>query len=295
MSVIKLFAINPKDGTSTFDQVKFYEADDNAGTGAALVATEDIDTTTADIDFPGYTSYVHTTGDTAKYCNSKWYNSGSTLTSDYGDTWVLQGNDRIDTRFGQEMADTSNAVFSATEVDNFKDAALQEMYPELFANVIDASLTIVNSTTTQTYLYTVPAGIFAINEVGIGYPNHTAAQSRSFKIVKSTNYTIEGNTLKFDSISGFTNGYPIRLLASKKFQEIGELPKVYDYILILHMKMQAYLRLADDFPRFKKWSKLQEGTKVSFENLRVHAREFERKFKEAKAAARDTGGTVLSK
>jgi hypothetical protein len=42
--------------------------------------------------------------------------------------------------------------------------------------------------------------------------------------------------------------------------------------------MQAYLDLADDFPRFKEWAQLQEGSKVSFENLRVHAREFERKF-----------------
>jgi len=293
MAIVKLFSKNPKDGVATFDQVRFYEADDNEGTNATLKSTKDIDTSTADTVNPGYTSFIHTTGSTTKYYASAWYNSTTGAQASYS-TWVKGGYDRWDTLFMNNLQDTSEAVWDADTRKEFKEAALEALYPDFFLNVKDTSLEIANNTTLQTFTYTVPFGIFKITEVGIGNINKTALVDRDFKLVKADYWKHEGNTLTFESLSGLADGSIIRLVGSKKYSDVGEVPERLDSLALLHMKMNAYLKLADDYPRFLTWAKLQQGSKVSFENLRVHAREFERKFEEGKARLKDNSLATLS-
>lgn len=281
MAVIKLYGRNPTDLTDTFDQMDFGEADDSSGTNSSVVDTEDLDTTTADVLSPGFTSYTYTSGNTAKYYAVRWKISSSGATSDWSD-WVRGGLDRWDTLFMEEMDDSNEDVWTESDREKLKDAALEALYPELFRQVIDTSLSIVNSSTTQTYIYTVPQGIFDISEVGVGPTDTTSSESRDYDRIKNDYWRFERNKLHLETLSGFTNGATIRLVGAKKYSEVGEVPKRLDPLAMLHMRSGAYLQLADDFPRFKKWGRIQGGTKVSFENLRVHAREFERKFESEK-------------
>jgi hypothetical protein len=282
MSIIKITVPNPNDGTTTFDKIRFYEATDNAGTGASLLTTSSVDTSIRYQIDPGFTTYTYTSGATTKYYAAKYYNSSSGILSDYT-TWVLGGKDRWDTMFENDMNDTSNAVWTASDIARYKTYALEALFPDLYRQVIDTSLTLDNDSV-PTYTYTVPFGIFNISEVGIGDLQNVTSL---FQIVHPDNWTFENSTLHFKSIPSSESSAVIRLIGHKKFLEVGEVPERFDRFVIFHMKMSAYLRLADDFPRFKTWSRLQEGTKVSFENLRVHAREFERKFVEGKAEVRD--------
>lgn len=278
-AVVKLFSSNPTDGISTFDKARFYQANDSVGTGATLIGTEDIDITTADVINPGFTPFIYTTGSLTKYYASTWYDSVNLFETNKS-TWMLGGQDRWDNQFKNNLKDTAEEVWDATDRSIFKKDALDALYPDLFREVIDDSLTIENDSSNATYEYTVPFGIFQISKVEIGYANTTLSQGRSFVTVKPDIWQFERNVLTFSTLSGMTNDYPIRLTASKKYNDVGEVPTIVDSTAMYHMRMSAYLQMADDFPRFKKWAQYQQGSKVSFENLRVHAREYERKFKE---------------
>lgn len=292
MAILKHYSDNPKDGLATFDKVKFYRADDALGTGATLVSTVNIDTTTTSAIHPGFTTLVDTAGNLTKYYAAAWYNSISAAESTKS-PWVLAGKDRLDTRFEEDMQDSAEAVFTQTDKANFKRDAIEALYPEFYRDVIDTSLTAVVTTADTDYIYTVPFGIFGISEVGYGNVDNTTVLPRSFKIVKPAYWKFEKNQLRFDSLPPWSNGDVLRLVAQKKLLEVGEVPTFLDSLLLLHMKMDAYLKLADDFPRFLKWGQLQQGTKVSFENLRVHAREFERKFNDLKKQIKDSSLSSL--
>lgn len=286
MAIIKHYSDNPRDGVTTFDKVRFYRATDSSGTGAALVSTVAIDTSTTTPISPGFTVLIDTAGDLTRYYASAWYNSSSGAETDKS-TWVLAGQDRWDTMFENEMQDTTSAVWTAVDRKSFKDKALTALFPDFFRQVINTSLTIVNSGEDVTYVYTVPFGIFSISEVGYGDINNTASIDRDFAIVKTEYWKFEKNQLRFDALPGWTNGDLIRLVASKKYLSVGEVPSYLDPLVMEHMRMSAYIKMADDYPRFLKWSQLQQGTRVSFENLRVHAREFERRFNDWKKVLKD--------
>jgi len=287
MSVIYLYAQNPDDGTAVFDKTRFYEATDSAGTGATLLNTVTIDTTTADLLNPGYTHYNHTLGDTSKFYASTWYNTSTSTETDKS-PWVQGGQDRWDTLFMAAMNDASSAVWTSADREWMKEQAIEALYPEFARTVIDTSLTVVNTSSTQTKIYTVPNNIYEIREVGIGNPNSITT---TFKRVLNSNWVFERNQLRFYDLAGIENAQAIRLVGSKKFANAGEVPTRLDPLVLLHLRMSAYTRLADDFPRFEVWARLQQGTKVSFENLRVHAREFERKFNEEKRRLADNPGS----
>ena len=287
MSVIKIFIPNPNDGTATFDQVQHGQADDSSGTNAAVINTSSIDTTRRNQINPGTTNYTYTSGATNKYYSGRYKNSSSAVTTDWM-TWTLGGKDRWDTMFENEMGDTTNAVWSQATVSRFKQWALESLFPDLVDTVIDTTLTIDNDDTPQN-TYDVPFGIMNITEVGVGDVNNTTSR---FKTVSHDNWKFEAGKLHIMSLSGLVTDEQIRLVATKKYLDIGEVPDRYDRFVMHHLKMSAYLNLAEDFPRFKTWAQLQDATKVSFENMRVHAREFERKFIEGKAEARELANSL---
>lgn len=293
MAILKLYSDNPKDGTASFDKVRFYQADDDDGTGATVIATVSIDTTTTTPINPGFTTYTYTSGATDKYYSSTYYNSTS-LAETSNSPYVLGGLDRWDTMFMSEMQDSTSAVWTATDRDYFKKKALQALYPDFFRHVVDTSLTAVNQSPNITYAYTVPYGIFSISEVGFGNLNVSTGVSRTFKIVKKEYWKFEKNVLHFDPLPQFSNGDSIRLVAQKKYSEVGEVPEYLDPLVMEHMRMSAYVKMADDFPRFLKWGQLQQGTKVSFENVRVQAREFERRFNDMKKELKDNAMASLN-
>lgn len=286
MAVVKIYSTNPTDRISTFDKTRFYEATDNVGTGKTLIETDDIDLTNSDLLNPGFTALIYTTGSLSKYYGASWYNSISGAETNPS-SWVQGGQSRWDTQFMNEMKDTTSTIWSATDRETFKKATVEALYPDLYRQVIDTSLLIVNNDTNQTYQYTVPFGIFAISEIGVGNVDKTSIVDRDFKQLQSNDWKFEGNTIKLESLSGLTDGDKIRLVASKKYLDVGEVPERLDFLAMLYMRMSAFLQMADDYPRYKKWAQLQVGSKVSFAELRVHAREYERKFNEQKARVRD--------
>lgn len=284
MAIIKISVPNPLDGTSSFDKIRFFQANDSSGTGVSQIGSDtSIDTSTRYQLDPGVTSLTYTSGLTTKYYAAKYYNSSSGALSDYT-TWVLGGKDRWDTMFETEMDDAANTVWSAADVANFKTWALNALFPELYRQVIDTSLTLDNDSA-PSYTYTIPFGIFHISEVGIGDLNNSTS---TFTKLHNDQWSMENSILHLYRIPPSESGATIRLIASKKYLEVGDVPEMYDSIAMDHMKMSAYLNLSEDFPRFKTYAQLQEGTKVSFENMRVQAREFERKFKAGKAEMANT-------
>jgi len=274
MAIIKISVPNPDDGTTTFSHVKFYEADDTAGTNAAQIGSNTaIDTSARSQIDTGTTSLTYTSGSTSKYYAATYFQtSNSDETSKT--TYVLGGKDRWDSMFENEMDDTANAVWTQADILRFKKWAIDDLYPDLYHQVIDTSLTLDNDSA-PSYTYTVPFGIFNISEVGIGDVDNSTS---TFKILHADQWTLENSLLHLKNIPSSESGATIRLIASKKFLEVGEIPERYDSLVMNHMKMNAYLNLSEDFPRFKKWGQLQEGTRVSFENMRVQAREFQNKF-----------------
>lgn len=293
MAVIKHYSDNPKDGLTTFDKVRFYSATDSSGTGATLIGTEDIDVTTTSPISPGYTTYVDTAGNLTKYYASAWYDS-TTATESTKSDYVLAGQDRWDTMFQNEMQDTDGVVWSTADRKLFKAKALEALFPDFYRQIIDETLTVVNSGTTVTYIYTVPFGIFSISEVGYGDINQTSTVNRDFKTIKPAYWKFEKNQLRFESLPPWQDGDSIRLVGLKKYLSIGEVPTYLDPLVMEHLRMSAYTKMADDYPRFLKWSQLQQGTRVSFENLRVHAREFERRFNDWKKVLKDNPAASLT-
>lgn len=279
MSIIKISSPNPFDGTTSFDKVRFYEATDSSGTGASLLSTESIDTTNITSIDPGFTSYTYVSGSTTRYYAARFYNSSNSNITDYT-TWVLGGEDRWDEMFKNELDDTSSTVWTAADRSRFKKWAIREMFPQLYRYVIDTSLTLDNDTN-PSHTYTVPFGIFDIAEVGVGDVNNSTSR---FQVLHADSWKFENNKLHLLRIPSTESSATIRFIGAKKFYEVGEIPEEYDVIVMHHLKMSAYLNMADDFPRFKTWAQLQEGTRVSFENLRVQAREYERKFIDGKFA-----------
>jgi len=284
MAVLNLYSDNPKDGTTTFDKIRFYEATDSSGTGATLIQTSSIDTTTITLIDPGFTKYTYPSGDTAKFYASTFYDSTNLIETDKS-TYEQGGEDRWDTLFKNSMQDTTSTVWTAADRLRFKEDALEALYPDLFRITVDTSLTIDLTSGAEQYERTVPYGIIEISEIGIGDVDNTTSR---FKVVSSSNWKVEGNLIHFKSLAGFSDGETIRLVCSKKFQSVGEVPKKWDGMIMDHLRMNAYIKLADDYPRFLTYARMQGGTKVSFENLRVHAREFERKFKDRKAEFAET-------
>lgn len=277
--VVRLYADNPKTGTTDFSQVRFYSATNSSGASQTLIKAVNIDTANINPVDPGFTSYLHTTGDDTLYVASSWYNATTTVETRLS-PWILQGQDRWDTMFMDELRDTAAAVWTASDRSYLKQKALEALFPDFFYEVIDTSLIVTNNATTQTHSLTIPFGIFYIAEVGIGKPNDQANQP--FKILMAENWRFEQNQLNILSLSGLVDGRQIRLIASKKFLEVGEVPRRLDPLVMLHLRMSAYTWLADDYPRFLKWGRLQKGTKITLEGLRALIADYERKFNQEK-------------
>jgi hypothetical protein len=246
--------------------------------------------TTVEPVSPGYSTYTRIGGSLTKFYASAFYNSVSLLQSAYS-AWVQGGQDRWDTMFMDELKDTSSAVWSATDRSYFKKKALEALFPDFFYETIDTSLLIVNDSTTQTYSYTLPVNIFQISEVGVGNPNDHA--NYPFVVVLPETWKTEQNKLVFSSLSGLTDDYPIRLVCSKKYMDVGEVPVRLDPLAMIHLRMSAYMQMVDDYPRFLKWARLQGGTKVTFEGLKLLVRELERQFNSEKERQKSLAMSVL--
>jgi len=287
MSVFKIYASNPKDGTSYFDKVRFYEADDDIGTNEALIGESDIDLTTVDLEDFGFTFLLYSGGDSDKYYATSYFNSDTLVETDKTG-WIKGDRNRLGFKFLELMGDTENEVFESEVVSQFSEYALEAMYPELQREFIDTSLAIEKGATTETLEYNVPVGISNIMEVGVGDVNDRS----NFKVLRPFFWKLEGGKLHFLSLSGLDDGETLRLVCLRKYNDIGEVPERYDHLLLYHMQMSAYDWMASRYPRFERFSQLQQGSRVSFENLRVTAREFERKFEDGKLSLAKEGGEV---
>ena len=282
MSVLPLFAPNPEDGTETFNKVKFFEATDAEGAGATLLATVDIDLTTADVADAGFTKFIHETGDLNKFYSAAYFNSVSSLQSDYG-SWMQGGRSRLYRKFQSLMGDTTNSVFPHEANIQFEEDAIEALYPEVQRQEVDTSLTIDE----DNLIYTLPRGFSEVTQVGVGDADDP---DENFKTVKTGNWEIQEDKLRFMRIRDFNDGDTIRLVAMKKLSKIGEVPEMYDPILLLHMQGSSYRWMSARYPRFEAFSQLQTGSRVSFENLRVTADQFFNEFEKKKIAlARPAG------
>lgn len=269
MAFLTLYAPNPKDGVTTFDKVRFYEATDSTGTGSTLIATVDVDVSTRDVEDYGSTKYTHSTGDTAKYYGATYFNSTSSDETEITD-WSLGSKNRLIVKFDNLMGDATNDVFDALAVEQFSENSLEAIFPELQRHVSDNSLVL----DVEQLVYTIPVDYTVIFSVGTGDIN----DEEDYSEMQTSNYKIEGDKLRFKTTLGLNDTDAITIVGLKKYVDIGEVPERYDALMLLNMQADAYDWLASRYPRFEAFSQLQDASKVSFENLRVTAREFRNMF-----------------
>jgi len=271
MAVIKLFSTNPKDGATTFDKIRFYEANDAEGAGAAKIAEIAVDVSKKTLIDPGFTTYLYTSGSTSKYYASSYYNVGSgTETSK--SAWTKGGQNRWDKMLLDWAEDDDEEVFDEDARSLFNKNILERLSPELEETLVNTTLTWDEDALT----YTVPDGISEILEIGIG----DVDKAGEFDEPLSELWSVEGRTLRFTKApSGVNDGDTMRLIHKRRHEEVGEVPTIYDPLILIGLQAEAYKWMASYYPRFEKFAQLRGGSGVSFEGLRAAAKDLDDEFK----------------
>lgn len=234
---------NPLDLEETYDQIEIERDTDSTGATMANIATVSIDETTANDLSTGFTTYLDANGTVdTHYYRYRFKNSTSGAVSSYSDIY-LAGTTVMHTKFRNRMRDTnsSNYFFSNSEITDFLQNAINKLYPWSYNEVIDETLT----TAASTEKYTIPLGIFRVNEVEL-------IDSSGIVVSKPTGYKKRGRQLIFDSTP--PTGYTIRLYGDKQFQDLGEVPGLFDDLIIDLMQLEAMQTFEMDRSKYYRYT-----------------------------------------
>lgn len=231
---------NPKDLNTTYLQIEISRADTSGGSYAVIKADLDIDISQASDLSQGYTSYTDPTGDTTKYYKFRYRND--TLYSPYSDEFQ-GGKTTFDTRFRREMRDTNSAnyFFTDEDVSNFRKDAVYSLFPDVYFEAIDETLT----TLASTEKYNFPIGVTRVND--IEYLNSDGS------VMGSPNgWKIRARQIIF-SVTPPT-GYTMRLYVDRMFVETAEVPEILDEYILDYMKLKAYKVFEADRSQYNKYN-----------------------------------------
>ncbi len=234
---------NPNDLEETYDQIEIERDTVSTGASMANIATVNIDETTANDLSTGFTEYLDANGTVdTHYYRYRYKNSSSLAVSSYSDIY-LAGTTVVHTKFRNRMRDTnsSNYYFSNSEITDFLQNAINKLYPWTYNEVIDETLT----TLASTEKYTIPLGIFRVNEVEL-------VDSSGIVVSKPSGYKKRARQLIFDNTP--PTGYTIRLYADKQFQSLGEVPGMFDDLIIDLMQLEAMQTFEMDRSKYYRYT-----------------------------------------
>ena len=237
---------NPKDLTTTYSQIEISRADAQGGSYSVIKADLDIDTTTASDMSQGYTVYNDATGDTTKWYKFR-YRNGLTY-SQYSNEYQ-GGSSEMDARFRIEMKDNNpnDYFFDAATVANFRKDAVFSLYPAVWNEAIDETLT----TLANTVKYNFPVGVTRVNDIDF-------VDSTTGAIVGSPrNWKTRARQIIFSQVPPV--GYTMRLYVDKMITKVSEVPEIFDEYILDYMKYKAYKVFEADRTQYYKYNTLVKG------------------------------------
>lgn len=235
---------NPIDLTTSYDQVEIQRATSNSAGAMSLIATTNIDTTTASDLSSGYTQYTDDNGTVGThYYRFRYKNSTSSTYSSYSDIF-LSGGSVIQSRFRRMMRDTnsSNYFFSNDDLDFFEQHAVQRLWPITWFETYSNSYFVPDNTTE---IFNFPVGVTRINNIEV-------LDSSGEVTGRKLNWQVRGRTLLFDNAP--TADITLRAWVEKMFTDIAEVPEIWDTHILNLMKLQAYETMEADRARYYKYN-----------------------------------------
>ena len=220
---------NPKDVTDTYNQVEIQRNTSDSATGMADIKTDLVIGTGKVTDVsPGYSSY----NDSAGVVGTHFYRYRHKNTTDSNTTGYSRifpaGGSVLHPQFRRRMRDTNSAnyFFTNDDISDLVRNAINKLFPRVYMEAIDESLT----TLADTEKYNYPLGVFRINQIEFINSDGTIYSSPK-------NYKKRAKQIIFDTTP--PTGYTIRLYVDKQFTKAVEVPELYDDLLLDLMQLEA--------------------------------------------------------
>ena len=245
---------NPKDLTTTYEQIEIYRDTNSDMSTESLLTTKDINTATASDLSTGYTSYTDTNGDDTHYYRFRYKNNS--VYSSKSDIFQA-GTTVMHARFRKKMRDTnsSNYFFSNDEVSEFLTGAIGRLFPHTYNEAIDESL----SSVANQEKYSFPVGVNRVNDLELlNAQGEVESRPKNFKI--------RARQIIFDN--PLASGYTMRLYVDKMFTKLAEIPEFLDDLVLDLMRLQAYETLEADRHRYYKYTSVVEPDGGSLPSIR---------------------------
>lgn len=236
-----IYKRNPQDGTTTYNKMRTYRATSQSGT-FSVIATTDIDTTTAIDQSSGYTLYNDTTGTSASWYKTSWYHSVSLAESDLTDAFA-SGTMPLDAKIRRRLKDTNVATyfFANNEIADFRERALQSLYPATWIDTIYEVAVTDNNKRSITLPFTVfrVDRILVVNSNGDNCGEHNA-------------FYKTGNIIY--AVNSFPVGYTLRMIVTKPFRYDVETPEHFESYLLDMAELDALRTMETDRSRYYKYT-----------------------------------------
>lgn len=234
---------NPSDLEVTYDQIEIERDTDSTGATMANIATTNIDETTASDLSTGYTTYLDANGTVdTHYYRFRYKNSSSGAVSSYSDIF-LAGTTVFHSRFRRRMRDTNTAnyYFTNDDVTTLLANAINKLYPMSYNEVIDETLT----TAADTEKYSIPLGIFRVNDIEL-------LDSGGAVFSAPKDWQVRARQIIFNATPPV--GYTIRLYADKQFKKAGEVPDMFDDLILDLMELEALQTMEMDRSKYYRYT-----------------------------------------
>ena len=235
---------NPRDLTSTYNQIEIQRATSNSAAAMATITTISISSTYASDLSTGYTSYTDADGTVGThYYRFRFKQSSSGAVSSWSDIFAAAGN-VLHTRFRRIMRDvnSNNYFFTADDLDFFLEQAISKLWPITWFETYDDAAFVPDGTTE---IFTFPVGVTRVNRIDV-------IDSGGNNLGESLKYTIRGRSIIFDEAPA--SGLTLRAWVEKMFLKLGEIPDIWDSHILNIMRLQAFETMEADRSKFYKYN-----------------------------------------
>ena len=235
---------NPKDVTGTYNQVEIQRNTSDSATGMADIKTDlaIITTNVTDVS-PGYTPYTDSAGVVGThFYRYRYKNTTDSNTTGYSRIFPAGGG-ILHPEFRRRMRDTNSAnyFFTNDDVSDLTRNAINKLFPGIYMEVIDESLT----TLADTEKYNFPSGVFRVNEIEF-------VDSNGEVVGTPKGYKKRGRQIIFDVTP--PTSYTIRLYADKQFTKLVEVPELFDDLILDLMQLEALQTFENDRSKYYRYT-----------------------------------------
>lgn len=253
-----LIVHNPPDLTSTWDRIRVYASGETSGADYTLsTCSAEIVTTNTTVDSPGYTELTWGPAgnsiDSTFWFKAAYYDStGAEAESAQSSRTLLATKTRLEDQLALKLRDTTNAVWTETELRDYAERAVQALYPHLVMEAIDSTSL---DTVKNQREYTLPTGWVKVNQIFIGDIGVDYTEISDYQIVGKRTLVFSSSPQEVDNIT---------LYGQRKYQHSWEVPLIHEEVMIFYGLYLAYQALESDRSKFKQYAEL-----VKDKDLRV--------------------------